>query len=48
MKLARTPYKGPGQKVGRDAATGRFIPLAVARRRKRTAIVQTIRRRVKR
>ncbi len=31
--------------VGRDAATGQFIPVAEAKRRKATAIVQTIVRR---
>ena len=29
-------------KVGRDAATGRFIPVKEAQRRKKTAIVETI------
>jgi len=29
-------------RVGRCAKTGRFLPLAVARRRKATAFVQTI------
>ena len=29
-------------KVGRCARTGRFLPLVVARRRKSSAIVQTI------
>ncbi len=28
--------------IGRDAKTGKFIPVAVARRRKSTAIVETI------
>ena len=31
-------------KVGRDAGTGRFISVKEARRRKKTAIVQTIKR----
>lgn len=31
-------------KVGRDAKTGKFIPVKVAKRRKATAIVDTIRR----
>ena len=31
-------------KVGRDAKTGRFIPIKEAKRRKSTAIVQTIKR----
>ena len=30
------------RKVGRDAGTGKFIPVNVARIRKNTAIVQTI------
>lgn len=30
--------------VGRDAKTGRFIPVAVAKRRKGTAVVQRLRR----
>jgi hypothetical protein len=32
------------QVVGRDARTGRFIPVAVAKRRKGTAVVQRLRR----
>lgn len=32
-------------KIGRDAETGRFIPVKVAQRRKSTAIVETIKRR---
>lgn len=31
-------------KVGRDARTGKFIPVKVAVRRKATAIVETIKR----
>lgn len=31
-------------KVGRDAKTGRFIPVKTAQKRKATAIVQTIKR----
>jgi hypothetical protein len=31
-------------KVGRDAGTGRFIPVKEARRRKKTAVVETIKR----
>lgn len=34
-------------KVGRDAGTGRFIPVKVAERRKRTAVVETIKRPIK-
>jgi hypothetical protein len=33
-----------GLKIGRDAATGRFIPVEVARRRPATAVVETINR----
>lgn len=31
-------------KVGRDAKTGRFVPVKEARRRKSTTIVETIKR----
>lgn len=31
-------------KIGRDAKTGRFIPVDVAKRRRATAIVETIKR----
>jgi hypothetical protein len=31
-------------KVGRDAITGRFIPVKVAQRRKATAVVETIKK----
>ena len=34
-------------KVGRDAGTGRFIPVKVAKRRKKTAVVETIKKRNK-
>lgn len=30
--------------VGRDAGTGRFIPVADAQRRKKTAVVETVKR----
>ena len=33
---------GSTREIGRDAATGRFIPVEEARRRKKTAIVETI------
>lgn len=33
---------GSGRKIGRDAGTGRFIPLKEAERRKKTAVVETI------
>lgn len=29
--------------VGRDVATGRFIPLSVAKRRRKSAVIETIR-----
>jgi hypothetical protein len=31
-------------KVGRDAGTGRFVPVKEAERRKKTAVVETIKR----
>ena len=31
-------------KVGRDAENGQFIPVAKAKRRKKTAVVETIKR----
>jgi hypothetical protein len=34
-------------KVGRDAKTGRFVPVKEARRRKSTAIVETIKRKTR-
>lgn len=36
--------KGGGQKVGRDARTGRFIPVEEAKRRPSTTVVETIKR----
>ncbi|ADV86314.1 MULTISPECIES: hypothetical protein [Vibrio] len=39
-----TKRKTKSYKVGRDAATGQFIPVEVAKRRKKTAIVETIKR----
>ena len=41
MKIRIITYK-----VGRDALTGQFIPVEVAERRKKTAIVETITREV--
>ena len=38
-KKKQTPIK-----VGRDAKTGRFIPVEEAKRRKSTAVVETIKR----
>ena len=34
-------------KIGRDAGTGRFIPVKEAERRKKTAVVETIRKKKK-
>lgn len=42
--MARKKGKSRTIKIGRDAETGRFIPVAVARRRKKTAVVETIKR----
>ena len=39
--MSRKPMK---TKIGRDAKTGRFIPVKEAARRKNTAVVETIRR----
>ncbi|HRD50905.1 MAG: hypothetical protein JNK95_16090 [Candidatus Competibacter sp.] len=36
--------KSGGQKIGRDAATGRFIPVSEAQRRKKTAVVETVKK----
>lgn len=33
-----------GRKIGRDAKTGQFIPVKVARRRPSTTVVETIKR----
>ena len=32
------------RKIGRDAGTGKFIPVDEARRRKKTAVVETIKK----
>lgn len=34
--------KSSRRKIGRDSGTGRFIPVKAARRRKKTATVETI------
>ena len=34
--------KGGSRKIGRDAGTGRFIPVKEAERRKKSAVVETI------
>jgi hypothetical protein len=36
--------KGGTRKIGRDAKTGKFIPVKEAKRRKSTAIVETIKK----
>ena len=36
--------KGGEQKIGRDAKTGRFIPVKEAERRPSTTVVETIKR----
>ena len=38
--------KKPGKtrKIGRDAMTGKFIPVKEAERRKKTAVVETIKK----
>lgn len=33
------------REVGRDAGTGKFIPVKEAQRRKRTAVVETVKKR---
>lgn len=44
--MGRNPFlKGHAMsKIGRDAGTGKFIPVAVAQRRPATAVVETIKR----
>ena len=37
-----TAKKKSTRKIGRDAETGHFIPVDEAKRRKRTAIVETV------
>lgn len=39
--------KGTVQKIGRDARTGKFIPVEEAERRRSTAVVETIRKKGK-
>ena len=41
------PKKSTTRKRGRDAGTGQFIPVKEAERRKKTAIVETIKPRKK-
>lgn len=40
-----TTKKGSDIKIGRDAKTGKFIPVKEAERRPSTTVVETIRRR---
>ena len=42
--MARKKSAPRTQKIGRDAKTGRFIPVSTARKRPATTIVQTIKR----
>lgn len=39
--------KGTVRKIGRDAKTGRFISVKEARRKRSTAVVETIRKKKK-
>ncbi|GBE38793.1 hypothetical protein BMS3Bbin08_01405 [bacterium BMS3Bbin08] len=39
-----TPKKQNTRKIGRDAGTGKFIPVKEAERRKKTAVVETIKK----
>ena len=39
--------KGTVQKIGRDAKTGRFIPVEETKRKPSTTVVETIRKKVK-
>ncbi|MFC1798758.1 hypothetical protein ACFLZL_03015 [Thermodesulfobacteriota bacterium] len=40
--MAKKKSGGGSRKIGRDAETGKFIPVEKARRRKKTAVVETI------
>ena len=42
--MAKKNKKSDTFKVGRDAGTGRFIPVKDAERRKKTAVVETIKK----
>lgn len=37
-----SPKKAGTRKIGRDAGTGKFIPVKEAERRKKTAVVETM------
>ena len=41
------PKKGSATKIGRDARTGRFIPVKEATRRPSTTVVETIKKKGK-
>ncbi|MFA4846504.1 MAG: hypothetical protein WC654_08200 [Patescibacteria group bacterium] len=38
------PQKGTTQKIGRDAKTGRFVSVEVAKKRPATTVVETIKK----
>lgn len=40
--MAKKKSGGTTRKVGRDAGTGRFIPVKEAQKRKKTAVVETM------
>lgn len=42
--MAKSKKSTSSSKIGRDAKTGRFIPVKEAERRKSTAVVETIKR----
>lgn len=42
MPKKKTTSKPKTRKVGRDAGTGQFIPIEKAKKRKKTAVVETI------
>jgi hypothetical protein len=36
------PGKSGGRRIGRDAGSGRFVPVKVAQRRPKTTVVETL------
>ena len=44
MARKKGKSRSNSRKVGRDAGTGRFIPVKEAQRRRKTAVVETIKR----
>ncbi len=38
------PKKGTERKIGRDAGTGRFIPIKEAKSKPKTTVIETIKR----